>query len=57
MFVIIEGDGDIDYMCVYGPFATQEEASAMLEDAPDEATSEYQYRVEEIQSPSKIEFN
>ena len=51
MWLIISGDGDIDYTSVYGPFATKEEADAVEvpEDDGDDA-----YRVIKLESPEDL---
>lgn len=54
MWVIISGDGDIDYTTVYGPFDSRDDAEEALQGLPadDEDTK---WRTEEILPASALE--
>lgn len=52
MWVVIGGDGDIDYTKVYGPYATEAEANVEQAKASEylEDEVDISYRVQEVMS-------
>lgn len=50
MWVVVSGDGDVDYLQVFGPFATEAEAEAELLEDDDDIS----WRVHKVESPSAI---
>lgn len=53
LWVVLVGDIDIDYMDVYGPF-TSEEAATAAADAFESEDEDLQARVSQVQNPDKI---
>ena len=53
MWVIISGDGDIDYTAVHGPFSTEEEANAAFEFLPPD-DDDIRSRIKKIQAPETL---
>lgn len=54
MWVILNGDGDIDYVTVYGPFESRDEAEEALEQLPDDSSDD-KWRIEEIIPANALE--
>ena len=54
MWIIISGDGDIDYISVFGPFDSREEAELAFEDTPED-TDDIKWRIDEILPASSLE--
>ena len=50
MWLIVSGDGDVDYTAVHGPYASREQAeSALFEDDDD-----IKFRVKELHAPETL---